>query len=97
MSKRYALLYDPPWGGTALLVLFPAGGGDHVRPEAVLELWPLPLPQPRFPGNAGFRPTCPWSPPATSKSVAVRTRLRWASRGSTGARTGRSIPTAPTT
>ncbi|MEU6516297.1 hypothetical protein [Streptomyces sp. NPDC046978] len=54
VSKRYALLYDPPWGGIALLALFPAGGSDHVRPEAVLELWPLPLPQPRFPGQRGL-------------------------------------------
>ncbi|MFE9126189.1 hypothetical protein ACFYOF_12330 [Streptomyces sp. NPDC007148] len=62
VSKRYALLYDPPWGGTALLVLFPAGGGDHVRPEAVLELWPLPLPQPRFPGQRGLPADLPVEP-----------------------------------
>ncbi len=41
VPKRYALVYDPPWGGIALLVLFPAAGGDDVRPDAVLELKPL--------------------------------------------------------
>ncbi|MFE6892708.1 hypothetical protein [Streptomyces sp. NPDC057694] len=48
--RRYALLYDPPWGGIALLAVFPADGGDGVRPEAVLQLRPLPLPARRFLG-----------------------------------------------
>ncbi|MER7937241.1 MULTISPECIES: hypothetical protein [unclassified Streptomyces] len=62
VSKRYALLYDPPWGGIALLVLFPAGGGDDVRPEAVLELWPLPQPQPWFPGQRRLPADLPVEP-----------------------------------
>ncbi|MGW2819990.1 hypothetical protein ACWC24_03160 [Streptomyces sp. NPDC001443] len=62
VSKRYALVYDPPWGGTALLVLFPAEGGDQVRPEAVLELQPLPLPQPRFPGTRALPADLPVEP-----------------------------------
>ncbi|MEU1088241.1 hypothetical protein ABZ401_15660 [Streptomyces sp. NPDC005892] len=43
VSMRYALVYDPPWGGAALLVVFPVGGDDEVRPEGVVELVPMPL------------------------------------------------------
>ncbi|MET8638734.1 hypothetical protein [Streptomyces sp. NPDC004680] len=53
-------------GRDRLLVLFPAGGSDHVRPEAILELWPLPLPlplpQPRFPGQRGLPADLPVEP-----------------------------------
>ncbi|MFJ8073725.1 hypothetical protein ACIQ7Q_07225 [Streptomyces sp. NPDC096176] len=37
VPKRYALLHDP-YGGTPLLLLFPADGGDDDPPEAVLTL-----------------------------------------------------------
>ncbi|MFF0189248.1 hypothetical protein [Streptomyces sp. NPDC005244] len=50
VPRRYALLYDPPWGGIAVLVLFPAAGGDDVQPDAVLELMPQPQPWLRFRG-----------------------------------------------
>ncbi|MEU6279709.1 hypothetical protein [Streptomyces sp. NPDC047028] len=43
-------------------LLFPAGGSDHVGPEAVLELWPLPLPQPRFAGRRGLSADLPVEP-----------------------------------
>ncbi|MPY35831.1 hypothetical protein FNH09_32755 [Streptomyces adustus] len=62
VAKRYALVYDPPWGGTALLALFPADGGDQVHPEAVLELRPLPLPQPWFPGMRALPADLPVEP-----------------------------------
>jgi hypothetical protein len=62
VPKRYALLYDPPWGGTALLVLFPADGDDDDRPEAVLELRPLPQPTRRFLGARGLPADLPVDP-----------------------------------
>ncbi|MFF0142751.1 hypothetical protein ACFYRN_40760 [Streptomyces sp. NPDC005227] len=55
VPRRYALVYDPPWGGVAVLVLFPADGGDDARPDAVLELVPQPQPWRRFLG-ASKRP-----------------------------------------
>lgn len=61
-SKRYALLYDPPWGGIALLVLFPAGGGGDDRPDGVLELRPLPQRSRRFMGARGFPADLPVEP-----------------------------------
>jgi hypothetical protein len=62
VSKRYALLYDPPWGGIALLVLFPAGEGDGVLPEALLELRPLPQRSRRFLGARGLPADLPVDP-----------------------------------
>ncbi|MFE6806530.1 hypothetical protein ACFVEN_33430 [Streptomyces sp. NPDC057681] len=60
--KRYALLYDPPWGGVALLVLFPAAGSDDVRPDAVLELRPLPQTWRRFLGASKLPADLPVEP-----------------------------------
>ncbi|MFE2296590.1 hypothetical protein ACFXAW_00160 [Streptomyces sp. NPDC059445] len=62
VPKRYALVYDPPWGGIALLVLFPADGGDDVQPDAVLELMPLPEPWLRFPGASKLPADLPVEP-----------------------------------
>ncbi|MER5385153.1 hypothetical protein ABT040_33590 [Streptomyces sp. NPDC002688] len=62
VPKRYALMCDPPWGGIAVLVLFPAIGGDDVRPEAVLELRPLPQPWRRFLGASKLPPDLPVEP-----------------------------------
>lgn len=97
VSKRYALLYDPPWGGIACWCCSRQAGATTSGPRRYWNSGLCRCLSPGSRGNAGFRLTCPWSPSATSKSVAGRTSLRWASRGSTGARTGRSIPTAPTT
>ncbi|MFJ7948766.1 hypothetical protein ACIQ6K_34825 [Streptomyces sp. NPDC096354] len=52
----------PPWGGIALLVLFPAGGGDDSRAEAVLELRPLPQSAHRFLGASKLPADLPVEP-----------------------------------
>ncbi|WP_326783174.1 hypothetical protein [Streptomyces sp. NBC_00151] len=62
VPKRYALVYDPPWGGVALLVLFQAAGGDDVRPDAVLELRPLPQTWRRFLGASKLPADLPVEP-----------------------------------
>ncbi|MER6461181.1 hypothetical protein ACWC4D_03480 [Streptomyces sp. NPDC001288] len=64
VSKRYAVLYDPPWGGVCLLVLFPVRG-EGTGPEAVLELRPLPLPPRRFLGARGLPADLPVEPVGT--------------------------------
>ncbi|WP_420033273.1 hypothetical protein ACN2WE_12045 [Streptomyces sp. cg28] len=63
--QRYALVYDPPWGGTALLVLFPAAGGEEARPESILELRPLPQASRRFLGAAKLPADLPVKPVGT--------------------------------
>lgn len=62
VPKRYAVVYDPPWGGVALLVLFPAAGGDDVQPDGVLELMPFPQPWLRFVGAGKLPADLPVEP-----------------------------------
>ncbi|MFC9672822.1 hypothetical protein [Streptomyces sp. NPDC056949] len=62
VPKRYAVVYDPPWGGVALLVLFPAAGGDDDQPDGVLELMPFPQPWLRFAGAGKLPADLPVEP-----------------------------------
>ncbi|MGW6215145.1 hypothetical protein [Streptomyces sp. NPDC055109] len=62
VPRRYALVYDPPRGGIAVLVLFPTVGGDDVRPNGMLELVPQPRPWRRFLGASKVSADLPVEP-----------------------------------
>ncbi|MGW1463133.1 hypothetical protein ACWCPT_02085 [Streptomyces sp. NPDC002308] len=63
VHMRYALVYDPPWGGAALLALFPAGEDGEARPVGVVQL--APLLRGRFAKSGGLPADPPVAPVGT--------------------------------